>query len=52
MEKQKGGTEPNQTVNLALAGANLGSPSIAVLTINDTATQYANPGPIIIGPGP
>ena len=44
---------PNQTVNLTLTGANLGSPSAAVLTINDTATQFPNPGPIPIpGPGP
>ena len=40
---------PNQTVNLTLTGANLGSPSAAVLTINDTATQFPNPGPIPIG---
>ncbi|MBK9215519.1 MAG: carboxypeptidase regulatory-like domain-containing protein [Chloracidobacterium sp.] len=43
---------PNQTVNLTLTGANLGTPNTAVLTINDTATQYESPGPIILGPGP
>jgi hypothetical protein len=45
---------PNQTVNLALTGANLGTPNTAVLTINDTASQYQNTGPISVNnaPGP
>jgi hypothetical protein len=33
-------TEPDQTVNLGLSGPAVGSPGTAVLTINDTATQY------------
>jgi len=39
---------PNQTVNLALTGSNLGTPSTAVLTINDTASQFTNTAPINI----
>jgi hypothetical protein len=35
-------TEADETVNLALVGSNLGTPNMAVLTINDTATRYAN----------
>ena len=37
--------EPNETVNLALSaptGASLGTPAAAVLTINDTASQFRN----------
>ena len=33
-------SEPAQTVNLTLTGSNLGSPSTAVLTINDVASLY------------
>jgi hypothetical protein len=44
-------TEPDQTVNLSLGspvGGTLGSPSTAVLTINDTATVFRNTTPIVI----
>jgi subtilisin-like proprotein convertase family protein len=34
--------ESTQTVNLTLTGANLGSPSTAVLNINDTANLFRN----------
>ena len=50
-------TEPDQTVNLTLSdpmGGPLGSPSTAVLTINDTATAFRNATNIAInggGPG-
>lgn len=44
-------TEPNQTVNLTLTGANVGTPSTAVLTINDTASQFRNPASIDINLG-
>ncbi|MBK8464407.1 MAG: proprotein convertase P-domain-containing protein [Chloracidobacterium sp.] len=44
-------TEPNQTANLSLTGGNLGSPSAAVLTINDTATTYRNSQSIAINTG-
>ncbi len=40
---------PNQTVNLTLTGTNAGTPNTAVLTINDTATQYSDLVPISIG---
>ncbi|MFN0277242.1 MAG: Calx-beta domain-containing protein [Pyrinomonadaceae bacterium] len=46
--------EPTQTVNLTLTGPNLGSPSAAVLNINDTANIYTNTGSICTtfgGPG-
>ena len=33
-------TEPMQTVNMTLTGANVGSPGTAVLSINDTASAY------------
>jgi len=33
-------TEPAQTVNLTLTGSNLGSPSTAVLSINDVASAF------------
>ena len=50
-------TEPDQTVNLSLGnpvGGTLGSPSTAVLTINDTATVFRNSAPIALnlGAGP
>jgi hypothetical protein len=35
-------TEPDETVNLTLMGAHLGTPSTAVLTINDTASRFRN----------
>ena len=41
-------TEPDETVNLALVGAHLGTPSTAVLTINDTATRFLNHTGIVI----
>lgn len=47
-------TEPDQTVNLSLAnpvGGTLGSPSTAVLTINDTATTFRNASNIVINGG-
>lgn len=44
-------TESDQTVLLSLSGANLGTPSTAVLTINDTATIYRNPANIVISGG-
>ncbi|MFN0278167.1 MAG: choice-of-anchor Q domain-containing protein [Pyrinomonadaceae bacterium] len=46
--------EPDQTLNLTLTGGNVGMPSTAVLTINDTATTFRNPTNIAInggGPG-
>lgn len=43
--------ELDETVNLSLAGSNLGSPSTAVLTINDTATGYLNQAKIFINQG-
>ena len=42
-------TEPNQTINLGLTGASVGSPGTAVLTINDTATQFRNSAAITLG---
>jgi hypothetical protein len=44
-------TEPDQTVNLSITGANLGTPSAAVLTINDTASLYRNANSIVINSG-
>lgn len=50
-------TEPDQTIDLSLGnpvGGTLGSPSTAVLTINDTATTFRNSTNIVInggGPG-
>jgi len=44
-------TELDETINLALSNpvaATLGTPNIAVLTINDTATQFKNPTDIVI----
>ena len=41
-------TEPDETVILTLVGANLGTPSTAVLTINDTATRFRNGSNITI----
>ncbi len=43
--------ERDETVNLSLAGANIGSPSTAVLTINDTATMFQNQANIAINAG-
>ena len=43
--------EPDETVNLTLTGANIGTPGTAVLTINDTATSYLNPSKIFINQG-
>jgi CSLREA domain-containing protein len=43
--------ELDETVNLLLTGAAAGSPSAAVLTINDTATQKENLNPIAINSG-
>jgi hypothetical protein len=40
--------EADETVNLGLIGKHLGTPSTAVLTINDTATTYRNPTGIVI----
>jgi hypothetical protein len=44
-------TEPDETVILTLVGSDLGTPSTAVLTINDTATRYANHTNIAINQG-
>ncbi|CAN5588266.1 hypothetical protein BH10ACI3_BH10ACI3_21140 [soil metagenome] len=44
-------TEPDQTVILALSGANVGPPATAVLLINDTATRFRNEVPILIDGG-
>jgi len=44
-------TEADETVNLTLTGPNIGSPSTAVLTINDTASAYRNPFSIGINQG-
>ena len=44
-------TEPDETVNLSLTGANVVPPSIAVLTINDTATAFRNSANIAINQG-
>jgi large repetitive protein len=44
-------TEPQmdgETINMALSGSNLGTPSTALLTINDTASQFKNATPIVI----
>ncbi len=43
--------EPDETVNLALAGSFIGNPGTAVLTINDTATGHLGPGKIFINAG-
>jgi hypothetical protein len=46
--------EPTETVNLGLSsftGAVAGTPASAVLSINDTATAYRNPTPILISLG-
>ena len=43
--------ESDETVNLSLAGSNIGFPSTAVLTINDTATGFLNPAKIFINQG-
>jgi len=40
--------EPDETVNLTLTGANIGTPGTAVLTINDTANQFLNQAKIFI----
>jgi len=47
-------TEPDQTVNLTLSnpgGGTIGTPNMAVLTINDTATTFKNPTGIVINSG-
>ena len=41
-------TENDQTVNLTLSGTNVGNPSTAVLTINDTASRFRNATGIVI----
>jgi hypothetical protein len=41
-------TEPDETVNMALTGANIGTPNTAVLTINDTASRFLNHNGIVI----
>jgi hypothetical protein len=41
-------TENDQTVNLALSGPNVGNPSAAILTINDTASRFRNATGIVI----
>jgi hypothetical protein len=38
--------DPNETVNLFLTGGQVGSPGTAVLTINDTASQFRRTDPI------
>jgi hypothetical protein len=43
--------EPDETVNLALAGSNIGTPGTAVLTINDTATGYLDQAKIFVNQG-
>jgi 6-phosphogluconolactonase (cycloisomerase 2 family) len=43
--------EPDETVNLTLSGANIGTPSTAVLTINDTASTFRNAANIVINGG-
>ncbi|MFN0277103.1 MAG: M36 family metallopeptidase [Pyrinomonadaceae bacterium] len=43
--------EADQTVLLSLSGLNLGTPTTAVLTINDTATSFQNQTPIVIDQG-
>ena len=40
--------EADETVNLTLAGANIGVPGTAVLTINDTATGHLGPAKIFV----
>ncbi|CAN5522130.1 hypothetical protein BH10ACI3_BH10ACI3_18250 [soil metagenome] len=44
-------SEPNQTVILTITGASVGSPGLAVLTINDTATAFRNANGIVINGG-
>jgi hypothetical protein len=44
-------TEPDQTVMLSITGANVGTPNMATLTINDTATTFRNSGGIVINGG-
>ncbi|MBK8465176.1 MAG: carboxypeptidase regulatory-like domain-containing protein [Chloracidobacterium sp.] len=44
-------TEPDQTINLLLSGANLGSPSTAVLMINDTASTFRSTTPVVFNQG-
>ena len=41
-------TENDQTVDLALTGTNVGNPSTAILTINDTASRFRNATGIVI----
>jgi len=43
--------ESDETVNMSLTGSNLGTPTTAVLTINDTATRYENQANITINSG-
>ena len=44
-------TESDETIDLSLTGQFLGSPSSAVFTINDTATQFRNAANIAINGG-
>lgn len=43
--------ESDETVNLSLAGSNIGVPGTAVLTINDTATGFVNHNKIFVNAG-
>jgi len=43
--------EKDETLNMTLTGANLGSPSTATLSINDTANRYRNSTDIAINGG-
>jgi hypothetical protein len=44
--------EPAQTINLGLSGPNVGIPSTAILTINDTASQFRSTASINIDNNP
>ena len=43
--------EPTETVNLMISGDDVGSPSSAILNINDAAADYRNFAPICVGSG-
>jgi hypothetical protein len=45
-------SEPVQTVNLGLTGPNTGVPATAILSINDTASQYRSTAAIVINNAP